>query len=363
MIQNQRRYAFTLIELLVVIAIIAVLISLLLPAVQAAREAARRVQCTNNMKQLALACLNYESSNNTFPPSSYDFTDLPTSGVITGVGQGTTSLFVAMFPYMEQGVLSNAYNYSLSFAYNQNITFCSVGVNTMWCPSDYLCWSKSLSVTQGQIQTGQGVPGPNWWGGIWWPLPEPGPGDYPQQHTSYFGCAGLFPPTSGPNNVPSGANGIFNSNYCTRISNITDGTGMTLLFYESSFSNWQTDASTPGYQSLTTWYSSYPNAWNIPNQVYAWITDGGPNGYQSLWTSSSFHPSGINVVFADGSVHFIKNSIAAWPLNTLYYGSNSEIVTDSYGNPILNPNSPYGMPPWPAMWSMNLGEIISSDSY
>ena len=67
--------------------------------------------------------------------------------------------------------------------------------------------------------------------------------------------------------------------------------------------------------------------------------------------------------YADGSVRFVKNSIAAWPINTLYVSANSEIITDQYGNPLLNPASPYGMPPWQAMWSMNGGEIISSDSY
>lgn len=358
-----QRRGFTLIELLVVISIIAILIALLLPAVQSAREAARRAQCLNNLKQLALASLNYESANGTFPPSSYDFTDVPNSGVVTGAGQGTTSLFVAMFPFMEQGAAYNTYNYSLSFAYNQNITFCSLGVNTMWCPTDALVWSKSLSVTQGQIQTGQGPPGTNWAGGVWWPLPQPTPGDWPQQHTSYLGCGGLFAPTYGPNNTPSGANGIFNSNWVTRIANITDGTGTTLLFYEASYSYWQNDAATPGYAWLAPWYSSYPNAWNIPFQAYFYVTDGGPNGYQALWTPSSYHPGGINVAFADGSVHFIKNSIKAWPINTLWYGPNSELISDQYGNPMLNPNSPFGMPPWQAMWSMNGGEIISADAY
>ncbi len=271
-----------------------------------------------------------------------------------------------MFPYMEQSAATNSYNYNLSFAYNQNITFCSLGMSTMWCPTDALVWSKSISVTQGQIQTGQGLPGANWWGGVWWPLPEPAPGDFPQQHTSYMGSAGLFPPSYGPNNTKSGANGIFNANYSTRFSNITDGTGTTLLFLESSYSSWQIDVAFPGggFVWLTPWYSSYANAWNIPNQVYQWVSDGGPNGYQSLWTPSSFHPGGINVVFADGSVHFIKNSIKAWPINTLGWGGpTDEFIYDQYGNPSLNPAQPFGMPPWQAMWSMNGGEIIGADSY
>ena len=71
----------------------------------------------------------------------------------------------------------------------------------------------------------------------------------------------------------------------------------------------------------------------------------------------------MNVVFADGSVHFIKNSIKAWPVGSNNGGPTAEIAYDQYGNPMLNPASPYGMPPWQAIWTMNLGEIISSDSY
>jgi prepilin-type N-terminal cleavage/methylation domain-containing protein/prepilin-type processing-associated H-X9-DG protein len=359
-----QRRGFTLIELLVVISIIAVLIGLLLPAVQSAREAARRTQCTNNLKQLALASLNYESSNSTLPPSSFAFTDPPGSNVVTGAGNGTTSVFVTIFPYLDQTAGYNAYNYNLSFAYNQNITFCSLGVQALWCPSDYGVWSKSLSITQGAIQTGQ-PPGMNWFGGPWWPLPEPAPGDFPQQHSSYYACAGIFPPTYGPNNTPSGANGIFNANTCTRISSITDGTGTTLLFYESAYSNWANDAATPGYQQDAPLYQALSNAWNIPVLTYAYTNDGGPNAWPYVFgNASGFHPGGINCAYADGSVRFVKNSIAAWPKGVLYpFTANSPITYDQYGNPMLNPNSRYGMPAWQAMWSMNLGEIISSDSY
>ena len=99
---TRRRRGFTLIELLVVIAIIAVLIALLLPAVQAAREAARRAQCTNNLKQLALAAANYESSNGCFPPGLIN-ASAPNS--VEAYGGLDISLFVRMLPYFEQGPL------------------------------------------------------------------------------------------------------------------------------------------------------------------------------------------------------------------------------------------------------------------
>src|SRR5438876_12000684 len=99
---------FTLIELLVVIAIIAVLIALLLPAVQSAREAARRIQCTNNLKQLALACHNYEDAHQSFPSGTYYMHP----AVCNRYKQGP-SFYLSLLNFFEQVNVANAYNYSL----------------------------------------------------------------------------------------------------------------------------------------------------------------------------------------------------------------------------------------------------------
>src|SRR5436190_11854994 len=109
---------FTLIELLVVIAIIAVLIGLLLPAVQAAREAARRAQCINNMKQLGLANANYESAHGGYPfgQARENVGSCTNGGLTSAFPNGYfigSSLFVRLLPFFEQGTLANAYNYSL----------------------------------------------------------------------------------------------------------------------------------------------------------------------------------------------------------------------------------------------------------
>ncbi len=130
------RYAgFTLIELLVVIAIIAVLIALLLPAVQSAREAARRMQCTNNLKQLGLALHNYENSLGAFPPagkSTYFASNPPNSQFVDGV-----AVFPRLLPYVEAGPIFNAINFSLDYNHlsGANFTGYSSVLAVFLCPS------------------------------------------------------------------------------------------------------------------------------------------------------------------------------------------------------------------------------------
>src|SRR6516162_8749056 len=138
------RPAFTLIELLVVIAIIAVLIALLLPAVQSAREAARRAQCTNNLKQIGLALHNYHQALDAFPPgyvSSVDRTVLNACDMDQedqhGVDLGTGWAWGAMIlPYLEQQPLYNSINFNLSVAFHQNDTCSLTALSVYLCPTD-----------------------------------------------------------------------------------------------------------------------------------------------------------------------------------------------------------------------------------
>ena len=134
-LMSRNRRGFTLIELLVVIAIIAILIALLLPAVQSAREAARRAQCVNNLKQLALASLNYESANGCLQASALWGT--PADGRFCRPKYGFGP-FIPILPYLEQSNVFNLFNFSNSFYRAPNYSFAGIGISTLWCPSDPL---------------------------------------------------------------------------------------------------------------------------------------------------------------------------------------------------------------------------------
>jgi prepilin-type N-terminal cleavage/methylation domain-containing protein len=165
---------FTLIELLVVIAIIAVLIALLLPAVQAAREAARRMQCINNLKQLALAAHNYHDVNGSFQMG----TPLYVFDGGLGINDGQ-SVFVSMLPFMEQQPLFNAVNFAANIYFSANLTVQGTGLSTLWCPSDTRASDKvTLPYPLADMPSGMDV----------------------IHYTSYAGSAGVFyvhpyPPT------------------------------------------------------------------------------------------------------------------------------------------------------------------------
>lgn len=201
------RRAFTLIELLVVIAIIAILIALLLPAVQQAREAARRTQCRNNLKQIGLALHNYLDAHSVFPPS---YCVVP--GVTSTVG-GQWSVLARILPYMEQSNLQNLINWNVAYSTQLNVA-------TTRVPS-YLCPSEPNDVVR--INTATGVPR-----------------DYPANYVMNFGTWKIYDPTNG-----SGSDGAFFPNSKMRPANFTDGMSNTLCASEAK-------AFTPYVRNTTT---------------------------------------------------------------------------------------------------------------
>ncbi len=220
---------FTLIELLVVIAIIAVLIALLLPAVQSAREAARRAQCTNNLKQIGLAMHNYHSSHGSFPPGGmYAAAYSPSypGGYGTGVGWATWSAHAFMLGYLEQTPLYNSANFywcvgAPNPAWNINSTVSCRIVNTFICPSDGLAPINP----QGGVWTGETN---NYFASMGTTTAYGGNSPYNGQASSKFGTA------ASPAGLWSDTTGVFTQGgNVYGITNISDGTSNTIAFGEA----------------------------------------------------------------------------------------------------------------------------------
>jgi prepilin-type N-terminal cleavage/methylation domain-containing protein/prepilin-type processing-associated H-X9-DG protein len=355
----QHRPGFTLIELLVVIAIIGVLIALLLPAVQAAREAARRVQCTNNLKQLGLALHNYESANGVFPPGRIN-TYVAGNGHCWGA-------YSQMLPYVEQQAIFNTMNFSMNpdpdyttTSAVVNMTAAVTTVSMFLCPSD---GGQTL------IQVG---------GGMY------------SVHNYLLNVGSGYSVVQSPPAGGTPPNGFFFENSAVTIAAITDGTSQTVAISETIRStagaptgfNGQTvfaqdplggfvitgnntagngppifsdadyaarclTANPPGFQPTrgVKWLYGAPghsmyNHRRPPNDKQYDCRGGLPHSDKSAadWqnlslnvTSRSRHPGGVNSLFADGHVQFLKNTIS--------------------------------VASWQALGSRNGGEVVSADSF
>ncbi len=367
---STRLRGFTLIELLVVIAIIAVLIGLLLPAVQAAREAARRAQCINNLKQLGLASHNYVDANLAFPQGGYFSADSTTR-----VGCGSNwmhSFLVGLLPFYEQGNLYNAFNATVRYycapTNTANFTVHGTKLATLACPSD----SKVIEGNGTYTQASAGFPvsynaGVTSYRGI------SGPWVNPTRGASGGGGQG-GPPVPGnatpdPNwqAMTGNALGMLYMHSAVTISQITDGTSNTLLIGEGVYGRLsQSD------QNCWHWWmaGNYGDALQTamfpinPDKSLSSLTDpttaNGANVF--IISASSNHPGGANFVFADGSVKFLKNTINSWPVGLV--GSTYQPT-----NILVNPNHTYSATPgtswgvYQALSTRNGGEVISADSF
>lgn len=326
-----RKPGFTLIELLVVIAIIAILVALLLPAVQQAREAARRAQCKNNLKQLGLAMHNYEETHKYFPHQAGRWTNGPQ----VANQLGDFSWIVFALPYMDQGPMFQSLDLS-----NKIVPLSGINRDANYLPPNnrvafqtvlpgLLCPSSSLDPLR-EAQTGGGY---RWrqtlngagtdyvgslghiWGG--WKDCGAVPDSLVNNALpgTNFGTKGANPGTPWVNgeriNEQVNVNGVFRYVGSRRISEITDGTSNTIAVFENMHYR---GGNRPNFDRRYSHYS----AWMTPlgavhnfrnpinNENRAWMQGPGDLRCES---PSSNHPGGIHILLADGSTRFITENM------------------------------------------------------
>ena len=352
------RRAFTLIELLVVIAIIATLIALLLPAVQSAREAARRAQCINNMKQFGLAMHNYHSASNSFPCGDIRKVGYP---LIPGSTCGSdifsdcqnTPWFCLMLPYIEQGNLANSFNYQLGpegpwaplpLGFFANSTVGGTKIATFQCPSDrqntFQINPAYAPPLAGPVFT-KGNYGASWGNTFWaqdglpvasWggpsPMIDPSTGAPPSFRKSAFGfyTVGMNSLSDGSSNTVFLAEVLQGETFDIRglmWSTIPGGSSFFSRMPPNNPQDWYQGGITGDYLNNLYFCVSEPGQ-DLPCTANA----GDQNAYAG---ARSRHPGGINVLLGDGSVRFVKNSVS--------------------------------MPVWLGLNTINGGEVVSADAW
>jgi prepilin-type N-terminal cleavage/methylation domain-containing protein/prepilin-type processing-associated H-X9-DG protein len=270
---SRTRQAFTLIELLVVIAIIAVLLGLLMPAVQKVRGSAARIQCANNLKQIGLACHNHHDTRGAFPPGYFAYAPYPDT--TPGWGWGAYLL-----PYLEQDTLHRQIDFTQPVQYSSAT---QTVVKVFLCPADN--YPDNFMITDGTLT----------------PMCMAAP-------SSYAATCG-----SDASEVDDlVGNGVFYRNSRTRIADILDGTSQTVLIGDRAWQ--QTNGIWAGAPNGGITRSGPLNPWTYataPSSCLVlahnnWINirsdaDGGLDDF------SSNHTGGVNLLFGDGSVHFLRS--------------------------------------------------------
>ncbi len=299
--KSSGRSAFTLVELLVVIAIIGILVGLLLPAVQAAREAARRMQCSNNLKQVGLALHNYHDVHNSLAPGWADWDGVYSAPTMVR----SAHVNVAVLPYLEGGNAEQRYDYDVPWNHPNNIAMANIMPVTYQCPS---------TPDAGQL----------------------GPDGFLTSDYTYVRSASDWNAHLGSEHA------MFEINHFRRFRDVLDGLSNTILQYESSG---RTQSWVNGRQTgAPAWWDGRYRAWTgnfNANWFYTAEFTLDPSGGEPLvnwfvgsriinthnWNAPySFHPGGVQISLGDGSVRFLSEHTNIDIINALTSINGSEVM-------------------------------------
>jgi len=307
---SRSRRGVTLIEILVVILIVGVLIALLLPAIQAAREASRRASCANNLKQIGVALHLYHDAQSCMPTGRLISNDIRLAGSHNVPCPITPdrSFLVAILPYIEQTPLYHSSNFNVSILEVENRTVHAAVISNYACPSDPESGYRRNGYPLFET-TSEGIPT-----------------DYsePVFFTSYVGCQGSLAGWRNPDpkqgcrvnpDLESGSNGLVNDATIS-YSMITDGLSNTVTIEERATTLLRGLDSFPYLFGMQGWWFYGDTGHTIVDNSAP------PNSYRSAAprlvgfrtsTASSLHSDGVNVLMADGSTRFVKQTIQSWP--------------------------------------------------
>lgn len=333
LVARHRQSGFTLVELLVVIAIIGILVGLLLPAVQAAREAARRSQCLNNMRQLALGCHNYESTNGFFPPAA---------------GLGPYSHVAEVLPFIEQDALHDSINFDVRWDQPVNEGIRLVEIASVKCPSQKA--RESVGLNNSNVEE---LPIRNHYFAVTGakannscPLPSGAPLPF-----TVGGCA--------KNGVKRGGNtlnGVIYAHSETKVAQISDGTSQTFLLGELSWDFAPDGRGPAGNVDVRGWYVGHANKTAITRATAKNRMKSGGSGtrlYNAMHvlhpinsvgyspilfapeparlheaSFGSLHPGGCHFALSDGSATFISENTELRTLKLLACRFDGEVIQE-----------------------------------
>lgn len=341
--------AFTLIEMVVVIAIIGILAGLLIPAIQTARESARRSQCSNNLKQIGLAIHGYHDSHGCLPPGYMKSFDPRYVGLDPPCATALVdkSFLVLILPGMEQSALYNSINQMLNIESRENRTVQPIAVSTYACPSDPGAGYPRPMAMRGLIDRGLADPGEQ----------------LEAVFTSYEACFGSYFVAAEPT-ADNGCtidpraleqiNGAF-GRAPVRLSSVRDGLGQTIFVAER--------ATTPMrewdemlYQRCGWYYSG-----SLQDTLFTGFFP--PNAFRKAESpfpcgASSLHPGGLNLLMGDGSVRFMADTVNTWP-----YDPESGFPVGATRDPGGYWTNTPTLGIWQALSTRSGGEVIGSNTY